>query len=227
MKSEWRRSEPSATLSQHYFLCVFFWGVFRLCCVLGNTSQLTLWCVRCDFSLILLCHTKSECFNPYRLFYCFAQMWRTYAMVRKTEMGHCARSVFFHSTLCVSFARNASYRCWFASFSVNFIFLIRMCRCVRPNWFLLSMLRKCFFKFHFQLNSFLVSIFNEGNDSAISLICLRLSFFIMEGFEARSHSGFFSHSRSPVSLLVELDRATDSSYYMICQCTHACCDFRP
>lgn len=29
----------------------------------------------------------------------------------------------------------------------------------------------------------------------------------------------------PFSLVVELERATDSSYYMICQCTHACCDF--
>lgn len=46
--------------------------------------------------------------------------------------------------------------------------------------------------------------------------------FITEAFEPFSLS-FFSLVLSQST--VEFARATDSSYYMICQCTHACCDF--
>lgn len=51
--------------------------------------------------------------------------------------------------------------------------------------FLLSMLRKCwcfFLKFHFQLNSLIVSTFNEGNDSAIFSTRLKSFVFIGEFF---------------------------------------------
>lgn len=137
----WSRNEGDQSQTQPFRSIIFysfFSGVFSGCAVLWNTSQLTLLYLRCDFSLILLA-IRSECFNPYRLFYIFAQMWRTYAMVRNWNGTLCSLFSSIQLRLfCVSFAQNASYADDLrSSVWILFIlfFLIRMCCCFVPTDF--------------------------------------------------------------------------------------------
>ena len=123
----WSRNEGDQSQAQPFRSIIFysyFSGVFLLyCAVLCNTSQLTLWYLRCDFSLILLA-IRSECSNPYRHFYFFAQMWRTYAMVRNWNGTLCSLFSSIQLRLFLCLFRSKCFVCfWFAS-SVWILFYV-------------------------------------------------------------------------------------------------------
>lgn len=88
--------------------------------------------------------------------------------------------------------------------------------------FLLSMLRKCwcfFLKFHFQLNSLIVSTFNEGNDSAIFSTRLKSFIFIGEFF-------FFFVLFGLLHIVTAFfERQFHPIIWFVCAVMHICWDF--
>lgn len=126
----------SILFSKGGFFLLLLWRLLNS----ANTSSLTLFGIS-TFFVHSSC-LRSECFNPYRLFY-FLHKCDVLMRWSETEMGHC----FFFPTLLFLSEHSWCWCCcccccWFASsWAVCFLCMLLL---RSSQLFLLSMLRKCF-----------------------------------------------------------------------------------